>query len=141
VESGITSTSTSSDATARQTSTDFHLGKVGLVYRFGEARPLSAMAAMPPAPGTAWGDGWAGPYYGAYFGAGAGRARESSTRTNTSTSNDGTNLSATNGSSAGNLAGDMTGSTVDLFAGYTTGGPAISWPAGRWKEPCSVTSS
>jgi opacity protein-like surface antigen len=125
VESGIASTSTSSDATARQTNTDFHLGKVGLVYRFGEARPLSAMAAMPPAPGTAWGDGWAGPYYGAYFGAGAGRARESSTRNNTSTSNDGTTLSATNGSSVGNLAGDMTGSTVDLFAGY-------NWRAGNF---------
>jgi opacity protein-like surface antigen len=72
--------STSNDATARRTNADFHLGKVGLVYRFGEARPLSAMAAMPPAPGTAWGDGWAGPYFGAYFGAGAGRARERPSR-------------------------------------------------------------
>jgi opacity protein-like surface antigen len=56
VQGATTSTFTSSDATARQTNADFHLGKVGLVYRFGEARPLSAMAAVPPAPGTAWGD-------------------------------------------------------------------------------------
>jgi opacity protein-like surface antigen len=125
VQGGITGTFTSSAATARQTNTDFHLGKVGLVYRFGEARPLSAMAAMPPAPGTAWGDGWAGPYFGAYFGAGAGRARESSTRTNTNTFNDGTNFSASNALSTGNLAGDMTGSMVDLFAGY-------NWRAGNF---------
>jgi opacity protein-like surface antigen len=125
VQGGITSTSTSSDATARQANTDFHLGKVGLVYRFGEARPLSAMAAIPPAPGTAWGDGWAGPYFGAYFGAGAGRARESSRRTDTGTSNDGAQTSAGNTLSAGNLAGDMTGSMVDLFAGY-------NWRAGNF---------
>jgi opacity protein-like surface antigen len=125
VQAGITSTSTSSDATARQTNADFHLGKVGLVYRFGEARPLSAMAAMPPAPGTAWADGWAGPYFGAYFGAGAGRARKSSRTTDTSTSNDGAQTSAGNSLSAGNLAGDMTGSMVDLFAGY-------NWRAGNF---------
>jgi opacity protein-like surface antigen len=125
VQGGAASTNTDGAVIARQTNADFHLGKVGLVYRFGEARPLSAMAAIPPAPGTAWGDGWAGPYFGAYFGAGAGRARESSTRTNTSTFNDGTSLSAENALSAGNLTGDMTGSMVDLFAGY-------NWRAGNF---------
>jgi opacity protein-like surface antigen len=125
VQGGATSTNTDGEVTARQTNADFHLGKVGLVYRFGEARALSAMAAIPPAPGAAWGDGWAGPYFGAYFGAGAGRARESSTRTNTSTFNDGTSLSADNALSAGNLTGDMTGSMVDLFAGY-------NWRAGNF---------
>jgi hypothetical protein len=89
VQGGATSTSTGSEIITRQTNADFHLGKIGVVYRFGE-RPLSAMAAMPHAPGTAWSDGWAGPYFGAYFGAGAGHARESSRTTNTNTSSDGT---------------------------------------------------
>jgi opacity protein-like surface antigen len=123
-QGATTSTSTNSTATARQTNADFHLGKVGLVYRFGEARPLSAMAAMPPAPGTAWSDGWAGPYFGAYFGAGAGRARETLTTTNSSLANS-TNISSDTRSTAGNLAGDMTGSVVDLFAGY-------NWRAGNF---------
>jgi opacity protein-like surface antigen len=123
-QGATTSPSTNSDATARQTNADFHLGKVGLVYRFGEARPLSAMAAMPPAPGTAWSDGWAGPYFGAYFGAGAGRARETLTTTNSSLANS-TNISSDTRSTAGNLGGDMTGSVVDLFAGY-------NWRAGNF---------
>jgi opacity protein-like surface antigen len=100
VQGGAASTNTDSEVTARQTNADFHLGKVGLVYRFGEARPLSAMAAIPPAPGTAWSDGWAGPYFGAYFAAGAGRARGSSTRTETNAFNDGTDFLASNTLSA-----------------------------------------
>jgi len=129
VQGATTGTSTSSDATARQTNADFHLGKVGLVYRFGEARPLSAMAAVPPAPGTAWSDGWAGPYFGAYFGAGAGRARETLTTTHSSvqraTTNNNTQTFASSNAGSGNLAGDMTGSVVDLFAGY-------NWRAGNF---------
>jgi opacity protein-like surface antigen len=112
-----------SNATARQIRADLNLGKIGLVYRFGETGPISAMAAIPPAKGSAWGDGWAGPYIGAYFGAGAGRAREAFTTTGTSGANP--PPSQTTQSFAGNLAGDVTGSMVDLFAGY-------NWRAGNF---------
>ncbi len=64
---------------ARQTAADFHLGKVGVVYKFGSGGPSSAMAAMPASLATA--DSWAGFYFGAYFGAGAGDAKEESTST------------------------------------------------------------
>jgi opacity protein-like surface antigen len=126
VQGANTTAIVESEAAARRTSADFHLGKVGLVYRFGEARPLSAMAAMPAAAGTAWSDGWAGPYFGAYFGAGAGRARQAFTRTSSnSTFNSLGDTSLTATSSAGNLFGNMTGSMVDLFAGY-------NWRAGNF---------
>jgi opacity protein-like surface antigen len=105
-------------ATARQTAADFHLGKIGLVYRFGPAGPLSAMAAMPPAPGAAWGDSWAGPYFGAYFGAGAGPAKEAFTTTANNVRSAPGSDSTFSQTSIGNLAGNMTGSMVDLFAGY-----------------------
>ena len=59
---------------ARQTAVDLHLGKVGVVYKFGSDGPASAMAAIPASLATD--DGWAGFYFGAYFGAGAGHATE-----------------------------------------------------------------
>ena len=120
VAGATTFVSTSSEASSQRINADFHLAKIGLVHQFGDARPLSAMAAMPRASGTAWGDSWAGPYIGAYFGAGAGRARETHTRTesgSSTTTPPGTVFTDTT-SRAGNLAGDMTGSMVDLFAGY-----------------------
>jgi opacity protein-like surface antigen len=109
---------TDSAGFSQRINTDLHLGKIGMVYQFGDVRPLSAMAAMPPASGMAWGDSWAGPYIGAYFGAGAGRARETSTRTVRQAETNLNSTSTSTQSSAGNLAGDMTGSMVDLFAGY-----------------------
>jgi opacity protein-like surface antigen len=131
VEGATTTISTNSEAVARQTNADFHVGKVGLVYRFGEARPLSAMAAMPvkAAARAACCDSWAGVYAGAYFGSGAGRARESLTESPSSlqsfTSNNLTQSFAISAAVNGNLAGNMTGSMVDLFAGY-------NWRAGNF---------
>jgi opacity protein-like surface antigen len=131
VQGGITSVSTDSEVVARRTNADFHVGKVGLVYRFGEARPLSAMAAMPvkAAPRSACCDSWAGTYAGAYFGSGAGRAREALTDTaslfQSLTSNNVTQTFSLSSAGTGNLAGHTTGSMVDLFAGY-------NWRAGNF---------
>jgi opacity protein-like surface antigen len=115
----FTFVTTNNQASTQHTNANFHVGKIGLVYQFGDTRPLSAMAAIPAASGAAWGDSWAGPYIGAYFGAGAGRARETSTRTQSESSiSSAGSVSAGAQTSAANLAGDMTGSMVDLFAGY-----------------------
>jgi opacity protein-like surface antigen len=121
--SGTTSfTSASNQETARRTAADFHLGKVGVVYKFG-AGPMSAMAAMPArAPRADCCDSWAGLYFGAYFGAGAGRAKGDFTGSFTSVQRTVTPTqiltSTSSNPDAGNLAGDMTGSTVELFAGH-----------------------
>jgi hypothetical protein len=56
---------------ASRTSTDFHLGKVGLVYRIGGDSP-SAMAAMPGSAETCC-DRWTGFSAGIYGAGGAGR--------------------------------------------------------------------
>jgi hypothetical protein len=104
--SGVSTTSTT-----RRTAADFHIGKVGVVYKFGGGGPASAMAAMPSSLASTWADGWAGPYFGVYFGAGAGVAR-------------GDNAGIIDSSSIGTitqnalLAGTTTGMQTDLFAGY-----------------------
>jgi opacity protein-like surface antigen len=116
---GSSSTSATNESVARNINADFHTGKVGLVYRFGEPGPRSAMAAMP---GSALNDGWAGPYMGAYFAAGAGRARHTVASTENSTQQNFTPALTTdffsNAAASGSAAGDQTGSMVDLFAGY-----------------------
>lgn len=95
----------------RQTAADFHIGKIGVVYKFGGGVPVSAMAAMPSSLASTWADGWAGPYFGAYVGAGAGVARGRYA---------GIIDSSTIGTLTQNalLAGTMTGMQTDLFAGY-----------------------
>ncbi len=129
VQGTTTFTSLDQDAATRKIGADFHLGKVGVVYKFG-AGPASAMAAMPTkAPPANCCDSWAGFYFGAYFGAGAGRVKETFADTSTdvfrsvspATTNTGTTVQA----GAGNLSGDMTGSMVDLFVGY-------NWRAGNF---------
>ncbi|MDO9562579.1 MAG: outer membrane beta-barrel protein [Bradyrhizobium sp.] len=107
--SGDTSEATTN--TARQTAADFHIGKIGVVYKFGGAGPASAMAAMPPSLASTWTDGWAGPYFGAYFSAGAGVARGDFATISTS--------SSVTFPQNGALAGTMTGMQTDLFAGYS----------------------
>ena len=97
--------------TARQTAADFHIGKIGVVYKFGGGGPASAMAAMPSSLASTWTDGWAGPYFGAYFGAGAGVARGDFAAISTSSSGTFPQNAA--------LAGTMTGMQTDLFAGYS----------------------
>jgi opacity protein-like surface antigen len=94
----------------RRTATDFHVGKIGVAYKFGEPGPVSAMAAIPPLSKPAWSDGWAGPYFGAYVGAGAGRARSSFTQRDISAGDTQTTTAA--------LSGNTTGMQTDLFAGY-----------------------
>ncbi|WP_314963980.1 outer membrane protein [Bradyrhizobium cosmicum] len=124
VSGATTFVSTSAEASSTHTNADFHLAKIGLAYQFGDAGPLSALAAIPPAARAAsskiaWGDSWAGPYVGAYFGAGAGRATETFRRTESESSiSTPGGTSAYTASGSGHLAGDMTGSMVDLFAGY-----------------------
>ncbi|MCA1525240.1 outer membrane protein [Bradyrhizobium yuanmingense] len=122
---GSSRTSVSTDSTHRQINADFHTGKIGMVYRFGEGGPRSAMAAMPGAPS----DHWAGPYLGAYFAAGAGRARQNLASTvDSAQQNFNGAVLTTNGvgstTTRGNAVGDTTGSMVDLFAGY-------NWRAGN----------
>jgi opacity protein-like surface antigen len=121
-------TTTSVFSAARQTDADFHLGKVGLVYRFGAGGLRSAMAAMPvkAAPRAALSDSWAGIYFGAYFASGAGRAKESVTSTTSFSQTDTlNNQTSTQTSGTRDLAGNMKGSMVDLFAGY-------NWRAGNF---------
>ena len=103
--------SVSTTSTTRRTAADFHIGKVGVVYKFGGGGPASAMAAMPSSLASTWADGWAGPYFGVYFGAGAGVARGD---------NAGIIDSSTIGTITQNalLAGTTTGMQTDLFAGY-----------------------
>ena len=103
--------SVSTTSTARRTAADFHIGKIGVVYKFGGGGPASAMAAMPSSLASTWADGWAGPYFGVYFGAGAGVARGD---------NAGIIDSSTIGTITQNalLAGTTTGMQTDLFAGY-----------------------
>ncbi|MDF0520475.1 outer membrane beta-barrel protein [Bradyrhizobium yuanmingense] len=122
---GSSSASSSVDSTNRQINADFHTGRIGMVYRFGEGGPPSATAALPGAPS----DHWAGPYLGAYFAAGAGRARQilASTADSAQQNFNGAVLttdSVSNTTSRGSAAGDTTGSMVDLFAGY-------NWRAGN----------
>ena len=107
--SGFTAVSTTN--TTRQTAADFHIGKIGVVYKFGGGGPASAMAAMPSSLASTWADGWAGPYFGAYVGAGAGVARGNYA---------GFFDSNTFGTITQNalLAGTITGMQTDLFAGY-----------------------
>ena len=95
--------------TVRQTAADFHIGKIGVVYKFGTPGPASAMAAVGPAAVSSWNDGWAGPYMGAYFGAGAGRARESLAERS----------AVTPDTSDAAMAGGIAGAQADLFAGYS----------------------
>ncbi|TGN84336.1 hypothetical protein EOW77_0023125 [Bradyrhizobium yuanmingense] len=122
---GSSSTSVSADRTTRQINADFHTGRIGMVYRFGEGGPRSAMAALPGATS----DHWAGPYLGAYFAAGAGRARQNLASTAESAQRNfngavlTTNFVAST-TTRGNAVGDTTGSMVDLFAGY-------NWRAGN----------
>ncbi|MFK4487807.1 opacity protein-like surface antigen [Bradyrhizobium sp. USDA 336] len=122
---GSSSASSSVDSTNRQINADFHTGRIGMVYRFGEGGPRSAMAALPGAPS----DHWAGPYLGAYFAAGAGRARQilASTADSAQQNFNGAVLTTdfvSNTTSRGSAVGDTTGSMVDLFAGY-------NWRAGN----------
>jgi opacity protein-like surface antigen len=107
--SGFTGLSTTN--TARQTTADFHIGKVGVVYKFGGGGPASAMAAKPSSLASTWADGWAGPYFGAYVGAGAGVARG-----NYAGFLDGTTFGTITQNAR--LAGTITGMQTDLFAGY-----------------------
>ena len=97
--------------TARRTAADFHIGKIGVVYKFGGGGPASAMAAMPSSLASTWADGWAGPYFGAYVGAGAGVARG-----NYAGFFDGTTFGTITQNAL--LAGTITGMQTDLFAGY-----------------------
>lgn len=97
--------------TARRTAADFHIGKIGVVYKFGGGGPASAMAAMPSSLASTWTDGWAGPYFGVYFGAGAGVARGDFAGITPSSVGTFTQNAA--------LAGTMTGMQTDLFAGYS----------------------
>jgi opacity protein-like surface antigen len=101
--------SSDTNVTHRQAAVDFHVGKVGVAYKFGGAGPASAMAAIPTAVVENWTDGWAGPYFGAYFGAGAGTLRGDYASRQTSS----TLITRT-----APLAGNMSGTQVDLFAGY-----------------------
>jgi opacity protein-like surface antigen len=103
--------SVSTTSTTRRTAADFHIGKVGVVYKFGGGGPASAMAAMPSSLASTWADGWAGPYFGVYFGAGAGVARGDYA---------GIIDISTIGTITQNalLAGTTTGMQTDLFAGY-----------------------
>ncbi len=107
--SGFTAVSTTN--TTRQTAADFHIGKIGVVYKFGGGGPASAMAAMPSSLASTWADGWAGPYFGVYFGAGAGVARGDFAAITPSSVGTFTQNAA--------LAGTMTGMQTDLFAGYS----------------------
>jgi opacity protein-like surface antigen len=91
--------------------TDFHIGKIGVAYKFGEPGPVSAMAAIPPLIKPAWSDGWAGPYFGAYIGAGAGRARSSFAERFVDSNGNTSTATAV-------LSGNTTGMQADLFAGY-----------------------
>ncbi len=52
VQGTTTQTFSNLNVSARDISADFHLGKVGVVYRFGPGGPASAMAAIPAALGT-----------------------------------------------------------------------------------------
>jgi opacity protein-like surface antigen len=102
--------------TSRPATADFQVGKIGVVYKFGDAGPASAMAAIPPSVVSAsvisaWTDGWAGPYVGVYFGAGAGTAHGSYAGRSVDDSGVGSFSSAA-------LAGNMSGTQADLFAGY-----------------------
>ena len=111
---------------ASRTSTDFHLGKVGLVYRIGEDFP-SAMAAMPGSAETCC-DRWTGFSAGVYGTGGIGRVRDAIT-----SSSDNRFLLPAAGyfspevpvSESGELAGDISGGMIDLFAGY-------NWRAGQF---------
>jgi opacity protein-like surface antigen len=120
VSAGGTSSNRDTNTTARHIDADLHIGKVGVVYKFGPGgNPLSSMAAIPASLETA--DSWAGFYFGAYFGAGIGHAKESGTEGGTDTSrfvSGATDSRSTSSFSAvSDRTGDMTGSTVDLFVG------------------------
>jgi opacity protein-like surface antigen len=106
------STSEGTSRLSRDTRLDVHVGKIGVVYKFGGGGPASAMAAIPSSAVARWSDGWAGPYFGVYFGAGAGATRGSFT--GTSIDNNVGTVTTQNEL----LAGGMSGTQVDLFAGY-----------------------
>lgn len=109
----FSTTTTEGMATAsRDTRVDFHVGKIGVVYKFGGAGPASAMAAIPSSVAARWADGWAGPYFGAYFGAGAGATRGKFSASTVD------NLTGNVFTGNEPLAGGMSGTQVDLFAGY-----------------------
>jgi opacity protein-like surface antigen len=57
-------------STARYNNVNMQVGKLGLVYRFGESGPSAAMAAIPRTPQQVWADSWVGPYAGIWAGAG-----------------------------------------------------------------------
>ena len=110
---------------ASRTSTDFHLGKVGLVYRIGGDSP-SAMAAMPGSAETCC-DRWTGFSAGVYGVGGAGRVRDALTSSldNRTLSPPPVISSGTTSFRSGELAGDISGGMIDLFAGY-------NWRAGQF---------
>jgi opacity protein-like surface antigen len=113
--SGSGNSTTTIDGTStvgRDTRVDFHVGKIGVVYKFGGAGPASAMAAIPSSVVASWADGWSGPYFGAYFGAGDGATRGNFA----GTSHD--NITGNVNTSSAPLAGGMSGTQVDLFAGF-----------------------
>jgi opacity protein-like surface antigen len=110
---------------ASRTSTDFHLGKVGLVYRIGGDAP-SPMAAMPGSAETCC-DRWTGFSAGIYGAGGAGRVRDAITQTsdNRFLSPPPVISSGSTSFRSGELAGDISGGMIDLFAGY-------NWRAGQF---------
>ena len=72
-------------STVRYNNINMQVGKLGLVYRFGESGPSAAMAAIPRSPQQVWADSWAGSYAGIYFGAGAGHVAETFSASTTRT--------------------------------------------------------
>ena len=127
------STTAAAAAVSRHDSADIQLAKLGLIYRFGEAGPLAAMAALPGANSGAqpdgwsdrrsqpWSDRWAGPYAGFAFGAGRAHVAETSSFSSTSVQTFPATPGAVNetfitSSYAGN--GGMAGSMNAVFAGY-----------------------
>jgi len=108
-----------------RTASDYHLGKIGLVYRIGDD-PASAMAAMRGAAADCC-DRWTGFSAGVYGAAGMGRVQDTRTMLSETGSFFPPDVlrSGSRDSSAGTLAGDAKGGTIDLFAGY-------NWRAGSF---------
>jgi len=119
------STISNSTTTNFRTASDYHLGKIGLVYRIGDD-PRSAMAAMRGADACC--DRWTGFSAGIYGAAGMGRVQDtltSNTDSGVVFDAQGVVTGGTRSSAAGTLAGDAKGGTIDLFAGY-------NWRAGKF---------
>lgn len=111
--------------TGRYDNINMQVGKLGLVYRFGDDGPLTAMAAMPRSSQRVWADSWAGPYAGIYFGARAGHVAEAYSASSVSTSVSPNNFPPpptttriVGTTSAAPFAGNVNGSTNELFLGY-----------------------